>query len=337
MSTHTTSGSRSLPSSEFDIIRRYFEAHSPQRADVALGIGDDAALLVPPAGQHLAVSVDTLVAGVHFPLETDPAAIGHKSLAVNLSDLAAMGAEPAWATLALTLPTADEAWLAGFCAGFFALAREHGVALVGGDTTHGPLSITVQVMGFVPPGQALTRAGARPGDGIYVTGTVGDAGAGLRVAQSKLNLPALIGDQLKTRLDRPTPRVAAGLALRGLASTAIDISDGLAADLGHILEASGVGAELELARLPLSEALRNCGIQEPWRLAASAGDDYELCFTLPRGKEGEALAQLVALGCPVTRVGTVTAEPGLRCVNAAGQAVTLVATGYDHFAGDAHG
>ena len=326
-----------MPVSEFDIIRRYFEHHGPTRGDVALGIGDDAALLVPPAGQQLAVSVDTLVAGVHFPVQTAPEAIGHKSLAVNLSDLAAMGAEPSWATLALTLPTADEAWLAAFCAGFFALAREYGVALVGGDTTHGPLSITVQIMGFVPPGQALTRAGAKPGDGVFVTGTLGDAGAGLRVVQGTLTTSTIIADQFKARLDRPTPRVAAGLALRGLANAAIDISDGLAADLGHILDASGVGAELELAKLPLSDALQHCGLPEPWRLAASAGDDYELCFTLPPEKEAEALARLSALGCPATRVGTITAEPGLRCRNAEGKVVTLAGTGYDHFAGDPRG
>jgi thiamine-monophosphate kinase len=323
-----------VPASEFDIIRRYFEHHGPARADVALGIGDDAALLAPPSGQQLAVSVDTLVAGVHFPLETGPEAIGHKSLAVNLSDLAAMGAEPAWATLALTLPAADEAWLAAFCEGFFAAAREHNVALVGGDTTHGPLSITVQIMGFVPPGQALTRAGAKAGDDVFVTGTLGDAGAGLRVVQGTLRVSSAIGEQLKARLDRPTPRVAAGLALRGLASAAIDISDGLAADLGHILEASDVGAELELAKLPLSDALRQCGLPEPWRLVATAGDDYELCFTLPPENEREALARLAALGCPATRIGTITAAPGLKCVDTSGKVVTLDATGYDHFAHD---
>jgi thiamine-monophosphate kinase len=282
------------------------------------------------------MSVDTLVAGVHFPETTAPAAIGHKALAVNLSDLAAMGAAPAWATLALTLPGADAAWLTAFGEGFFALAQEHNVALVGGDTTHGPLSITVQVTGFVPPGQALTRAGARPGEGVYVTGTLGDAGAGLALVQGRLAPPPAGSDYLQARLDRPTPRLAAGQALRGLAGAAIDISDGLAADLGHILTASGVGAELEVARLPLSPALQHCGVAEPWRLALSAGDDFELCFTLAAEQEVEALARLAALDCPCTRVGTIIAAPGLCCRDADGQAVTLATAGYDHFASRPH-
>jgi len=314
---------------EFDLIRRYFAERGVRRADVPLGIGDDAALLTPPPGQSLAVSVDTLHSGVHFAPDTPPADLGHKALAVNLSDLAAMGAEPAWATLALSLPAADEAWLSAFADGFFALAERHGVQLVGGDTTRGPLSVTVQVHGFVPPALALRRRGARPGDHIFVTGSLGDAGAGLAIEQGRLALAGPPAAFLVARLHRPTPRVAAGLALRGLASAAIDISDGLSQDLGHILAASGVGAELEIEALPLSDELLASGIDRPWRLAASAGDDYELCFTAAADAD---LGVGDALGCAVTRIGRITAEPGLRWLDADGQACEPPPRGWDHFA-----
>jgi len=224
--------------SEFDLIRAHFAHLGAGRADVVLGVGDDCALLRVPAGQELAVSIDTLVAGVHFLPSVDPEALGHKCLAVGLSDLAAMGAEPAWATLALTLPREDPRWLGAFAAGFAALAREHGLALVGGDTTHGPLSISVQVHGLVPAGQAIRRAGARPGDLVGVSGTLGDAGLALR----HLLAGEAVAADSRARLERPTPRVALGLALRGLATAMIDISDGLAADLGHILEESGAAS-----------------------------------------------------------------------------------------------
>ncbi len=317
---------------EFDLIRRYFAGQGPQRDDVPLGIGDDAALLAAPAGQMLATTVDTLQAGVHFPLDTSADDIGHKALAVNLSDLAAMGATPAWVTLALSLPAVDEAWLAAFARGFFDLARQYDVQLVGGDTTRGPLSITVQAQGFVPQAEALTRAGAQVGDGVFVTGTLGDAGAGLAIVQGLLRAEDAVRDNLLARLNRPEPRIAAGLALRGVATAAIDVSDGLGQDLGHILSASGVGAELQVDGLPLSPALRASGVDSPWRLAASAGDDYELCVTLPPGAE----RTLHDLGCPLTRIGRIVTEPGLRWRDAEGRDVDAPLRGYDHFAERRH-
>jgi thiamine-monophosphate kinase len=318
--------------SEFDLIARYFTP-ARQRSDVALGVGDDAALLNPPAGQQLVMAVDTLVAGVHYPLDTDPHAIGHKALAVNLSDMAAMGAEPAWATLALTLPEADEAWIGSFAEGFFALAQEHGVQLVGGDTTRGPLSVTVQVTGLVPEGQALTRDGANPGDGIFVTGTLGDAGAGLRIRQHALETGEEQAQWLLDRLDYPAPRIGAGKLLRNLASAAIDISDGLTADLGHILAASRVGASLDMDHLPLSRALQGSGLaqEEQRRLALSAGDDYELCFTVSPACEEEMMVHMASISCPCTCIGEVTHELGLRLP---GEDKALLQTaGYDHFKG----
>jgi thiamine-monophosphate kinase len=318
--------------SEFDLIARYFTP-ARQRSDVALGVGDDAALLNPPAGQQLVMAVDTLVAGVHFPLDTDPRAIGHKALAVNLSDMAAMGAEPAWTTLAITLPEADEAWIGSFAKGFFALAQEHGVQLVGGDTTRGPLCISVQVTGLVPEGEALTRDGANPGDGIFVTGTLGDAGAGLRIRQHTLETGEDQAQWLVKRLDYPAPRIAAGKLLRNLASAAIDISDGLAADLGHILAASRVGASLETDHIPLSNAMQESGLAEQGqrRLALSAGDDYELCFTVSPACEEEMMTHMASLGCPCTYIGEVTHELGLRLPDE--DKALLQTAGYDHFQG----
>lgn len=324
---------------EFDLIAR-IRARAAGRGDVALGIGDDAALLRPPAGQVLAVSTDTLNAGVHFPLDTAPADLGWKALAVNLSDLAAMAAEPAWCTLSLSLPQADEAWLDRFLDGFLALAGEHGVALVGGDTTRGPLSITVTVVGFVPEQQALRRDGARAGDQVWVTGTLGDAAAALA-----LSLPCVdpagtrrreaAGDaaaSLRQRLDRPHPRLAAGLALRGLANAGIDISDGLLADLGHILEQSRVGAMIEIARLPTSEALAMAVAgDERWRLQLSAGDDYELCFTAPPGHHDDIVRALAGAGTAAAVIGRIEAGPGLRVTAPDGTAWSPVQPGYQHF------
>jgi len=315
--------------SEFDLIRHFFTEQAIQRADVPVGIGDDAALLAPPSGCVLAVSVDTLIAGVHFPLDTAARAVGYKSLAVNLSDLAAMGAEPAWVTLALSLPEPDETWLTGFAQGFFDLASEHGVQLVGGDTTRGPLSITVQVTGFVPLGQAVLRSGAKPGDGVFLTGTVGDAGLGLHLYQqppSGANNDATMN--LIHRLEFPVPRIAAGLTLRGRASSAIDVSDGLAADLGHVLTASGVGADIRVKQLPLSAAYCSLAPADDWQAAVSAGDDYELCFTLPAEQEAATLA---ALGCDCTRIGEISSSPGLRWWDANDRQLTLNNAGFDHF------
>lgn len=312
---------------EFDLIARHF-SRRPSRDDVCLGVGDDAALLRPPAGQVLAATVDTLIAGVHFPEQTAPADIGHKSLAVNLSDLAAMGAEPAWVTLAISLPKVDDRWLHAFAEGFYALAARHRVALVGGDTTRGPLCITVQALGWVPEGEALRRAGARPGDDLYVTGTLGDAGLGLAVVQSRMQVDPAHREALLVRLNRPEPRIETGLALRGLATAAIDISDGLAADLGHLLKASGVGARVELDRLPRSDAVR---LADPHgRLALTAGDDYELAFTLPPGCEAD-LARYAERLPPYTRIGRIDAAPGLRLIDAQGNPFAFSHRGYDHF------
>lgn len=320
--------------SEFDLIRTHFARLGSERADVTLGVGDDCALLRVPPGQELAVSIDTLVAGVHFLPDCDPQALGHKALAVSLSDLAAMGAEPAWATLALTLPPdlprTRPDWLAAFCRGLDALARRHGVAVVGGDTTSGPLAVSIQVHGLVPPGQAVRRRGAKPGDLVCVSGTLGDAGLALR----RLLAGAPLSAELRRRLDRPEPRVALGLDLRGLASAMIDCSDGLAADLGHILEASGVGAELDLATLPLSpEVAAAVQAEGDWGLPLASGDDYELCFTLPPAHRPALAGLASAGGAPLTVIGHIVREPGLRCRLPDGTELPLGRRGYDHFAG----
>lgn len=322
-----------MPASEFSLIDRYFSAQRVRRADVALGIGDDGALLLPPDGQQLVVTLDTLVSDVHFFAGADPEGIGHKTLAVNLSDLAAMGATPAWATLALVLPQADEAWLARFRRGLFALADRYELEVVGGDTTHGPTTvITLQAHGFVPPGLALRRDGAKPGDGIYVTGTPGDAGLALAVAYGKTTVAAEHRDYLQARLERPQPRIAQGVALRGVASAAIDISDGLAQDLGHILKRSGAGARLEVDRLPLSPALSASLDREvAFATALSGGDDYELCFTVPAERVSQLESAVLAWDCRCTRIGAITAEAGLRLVGVEGSAFHLERLGYDHF------
>lgn len=316
---------------EFELIRAFFAECGAARADVALGVGDDCALLTPPAGHALAVTTDTLTADVHFARATDPRALGHKALAVNLSDLAAMGAEPAWLTLAVTLPEVDRAWLAAFADGFCALAREQGARLVGGDTTHGPLSITVTAHGFVPRGQALTRAGARAGDLIYVTGLLGEAGIGLVHAEKGLTLPSEYLARALARLHSPAPRVREGMGLRGLASACIDVSDGLVADLGHVLAASGVGARLDLKRLPVSPAFDAAFATLGWDVALAHGDDYELCFTVPPQREAALHRVAAAWGCGASRIGVIEAEPGLRIIDEAGRPYTPRRRGYDHF------
>lgn len=320
---------------EFELIRKYFACQPLARQDVILGIGDDAAVLEVPAGQQLVVSTDMLVAGVHFPENTAPEAIGHKALAVNLSDLAAMGATPAWFTLNLSLPQVDPAWLEGFSRGLFALAGTYNVQLVGGDTARGPLSIGIQICGLVPNGQALTRAGARPGDRVYVTGTLGDAALGLLCAQGRLDLPEAQRAQVLERLNRPLPRVAAGERLRGLAAACIDISDGVNADLGHILEASGVGARIEVRRLPVSPAYTEAFAMLGWAPALAHGDDYELCFTIPAAREPTFRRVSVDLGVTCSYIGDIEAEPGLRLVDENGAEYRLPAGGYDHFRANA--
>lgn len=317
--------------SEFRLIERIrARAASRARDDVRLGIGDDAAILQPPPGMELLAAMDTMVAGRHFPDDTAPADIGWKALACNLSDLAAMGAQPAWALLALTLPDDDADWVDGFLDGLFELADAHDVALVGGDTTRGPLAITLAVHGFAPAGAALRRDGARANDDVWVTGTLGDAAGGLRQWQGG----ALQSAKLRYRLDRPTPRVDVGLALRGLATAAIDLSDGLAADLGHVLAASGVGAQLDLGRLPTSRTLADHFADERgrWRLQLAGGDDYELCFTAPAAQALAIEQALADCDCGATVVGRITGAGGLELLTPEGEAFALDAAGFDHFA-----
>ena len=332
---------------EFELIDRYFTGIGCARPDaaapaatapyatapdaVALGVGDDCALLEPPPGQQLALSVDTLVADVHFPAGGDPSAIAQRALRVNLSDLAAMGATPLAFTLALTLPAAEATWLEAFSAGLRDAADEFGIALVGGDTTRGPTAvITLQVLGLVPQGQALVRAGARPGDAVLVSGTLGDARAALAVLDLQ---PAQLDADRRhwlERYHRPSPRLALGAALRGLASAAIDVSDGLAADLGHILARSGVGASIDPARLPLSKALQ--AHPDAREFALRGGDDYELCFAAPPSALPAVWAAAAAAGVVVTEIVTITHEPGLRARGDDGADVLLAGDGgYRHF------
>jgi len=291
---------------EFDLIARIrARATAHGRADVLIGIGDDAALLQPPPGQAIAVTMDTLNAGVHFPADTAPAEIGWKALAVNLSDLAAMGATPAWCTLALSLPAADSPWLDRFLDGFLELAHTHAIALIGGDMTAGPLSVTVTAHGLLDPHAALRRDGACAGDDIWVTGTLGDAAAALEHWQHGTPCPPT----LRARLDRPTPRVEAGRALAGLAHAAIDLSDGLAADLLHVCRASAVAADIWLPQLPTSQALSalTADPHARWRWQVSGGDDYELCFTASPDLRETLSARLAAIPVPLTRIGRIHA------------------------------
>lgn len=315
---------------EFSLIDRFFTTQAVARDDVEVGIGDDAAVLNVPPDQLLIAAVDTLVAGVHFPATASASSIGHKALAVNLSDLAAMGARPAWALLALTLPTPDETWVKDFAAGFFTLAERFNVALVGGDTTQGPLSVSVQVFGTAPKGQAIQRRGAQPGDQIYVSGTLGDAGLALRHTLAGRPCP----ETLATRLHSPEPRVQLGVQLRGLASAAIDISDGLLADLGHILRRSAVGARLRVDHVPRSADFQAqlTSAEDAWyELPLTAGDDYELCFTIPLHHSAALHDQADAFQCPITQIGEIVAEPGLRCWYEDGRLYQPSGRGHEHF------
>jgi thiamine-monophosphate kinase len=317
---------------EFALIERYFRACGAARGDVRLGVGDDAALLDLPAGQELVAATDTLVAGVHFPESSPPASVGHRALAVNLSDLAAMGARPAWALLALTLPRAEERWLTEFTAGLDALARAHQVALVGGDTTRGPLCVTVTLLGQVPAGTALRRSGGRPGDALFVSGTPGDAAAGLALEQGRLEASPEAGSYLRDRFLLPQPRVALGERLREYASACIDVSDGLLADAGKLAAASGAGAELTHEAVPLSESLRAAlGETRARALAFSGGDDYELCFAV-RPDRVEALhSALPPQSWGYTRIGTLRATPGAQVLRD-GTVMEFSHSGYEHFA-----
>lgn len=323
------SGTRSL--SEFALIEEYFNRDGAD-AGVDVGIGDDAAVLTVPDGMQLVAAVDTIVAGRHFPPTTSPRSIGHRALAVNLSDLAAMGAIPAWATLALTIPSADRAWLAEFADGLCSLASRHRVALVGGDTTRGELTVSVQIMGFVPRGEALLRSGACPGDLLVVTGTLGDAGGGLAIVTREQQAEGATRDQLVQRFDFPTPRVEFGLAARSIASAAMDLSDGLVGDLPKLAQASGLAAYVDVAALPVSRALRNMvGEQRARELALSAGDDYELLLAVAPQRHAELAAVAGLLELPLTVIGRLESGQDVTW-SSNGDAYTPRRGGYDHFA-----
>ena len=323
---------------EFDLIARYFTR--PVRHAV-LGVGDDCALLAPRPGMQLAISSDMLVEGRHFFANVGPEALGHKALAVNLSDLAACGATPMAFTLALALPRGDEAWLAGFSRGLLALADAHGCELVGGDTTQGPLNICITVFGEVPAGQALLRSGARAGDDIYVSGTLGDARLALEALLGHIHLPNDLLAQARLRLERPMPRVALGLALRGIASSAMDVSDGLLGDLGHILRASGVGADIDTdetskliaARALFTSATARFDMELLRQCTLAGGDDYELAFTAPPALREAVAGAAATAATPVARIGRISAEPGLRLADAQGRPLAGRYASFDHFGG----
>lgn len=334
---------------EFDLIERYFKRPARQPAgQVALGVGDDCALLQPAAGTQMAISCDMLVEGRHFLADVEPATLGHKALAVNLSDLAACGARPLAFTLALALPAADETWLAGFARGLFALADAHGCELVGGDTTQGPLNICITVFGEVPvvngKSQALLRSGARPGDDLYVSGMPGQARLALDALQGRQSVPAETLAPLRARLEMPTPRVALGLALRGVASAAIDVSDGLLGDLGHILKASACGATVDTSNAidliacgadksrPEGQFLMKLPAEQRLACVLAGGDDYELLFTAPPSARAAVQAAAQASATPVHRIGGIEAAPGLRLIDAQGQPVSGRFASFDHFA-----
>src|SRR5258706_10346988 len=317
--------------SEFDLIARHFARPA---ANAVLGVGDDCALLNVTNGMDLAVSTDTMVSGTHFFPEVDPEHLGHKALAVNLSDMAAMGAMPYWAMLAITLPSVDHAWLGAFSKGFFDLAEEFNVSLVGGDTTRGPLSLTVTIMGEVPAGAALRRSGAKAGNDIWVSGHIGDAALAVAHRHGRVKLDEADYNDAVMHLYEPIPRVQLGQALRGLATSAIDISDGLLADLGHICRLSGVGATVELSRIPLSGiAVKHVETGAGLTAIVAGGDDYELCFTAhPNSRESIDDLQDM-LGVHLTRIGQVRRGKGVSLVGSDGKAVKVDGRGYDHFSG----
>lgn len=318
---------------EFDLIARFFSRLGAQRDDVRIGVGDDGAVVVPPPSGDLVMVTDSLVEAVHFPVGSPAASVGHRAFAVNLSDLAAMGAEPAWGLLALTIPRYDEEWLTQFARAAGDLCRMHGVALIGGDTTRGPLSISVTLVGMVPQGVALERRGGRPGDAIFVSGSPGDSAAGLALEQGRLHVADAMSAQiLRDRFLFPTPRCDIGVALRGLASACIDVSDGLGGDLEKLCAASGCGAEVDASALPVSESLLGAMGRELAReYALMGGEDYELLFTVPLARLG-AMTSAVARGLgPVTRIGSLVAGKGVR-VFARGGVMQFSGSGFDHFA-----
>ena len=316
---------------EFNLIKRFFTEQVINRRDVVLGIGDDCALLAPAERQHIAVTTDTLVSGVHFPLDTTPRAIGHKAIAVNLSDLAAMGAEPTWISLALTLPKFDHQWLEEFSAGLFELCEYYNIQLIGGDTTQGPLSVTVTAQGLVPVDTHISRSGAKSGDWIYVTGELGDAALALQHIQGKVVIENVFKEQVLSKLDYPKPRVLAGQNLREYASSAIDLSDGIIADLGHICEASGVGANIVLDSLPLSEVLKKTlGLEQAIELALAGGDDYELLFTVSEDNKVGMETTMRNSGVPFTCIGQMNMS-GKITTTMDSKVVPINVKGFEHF------
>ena len=320
--------------SEFALIDRHFR-RAPRRADVRIGIGDDAAVVAPTPGMDLALSVDMLVEGRHFFPGTDPQSLGHKTLAVNLSDLAAMGAQPRYALLAGALPEPDDAWLEAFMRGFRALADEHDVDLIGGDTTRGPRNLCVTVVGELPPGSAITRAGARAGDDLYVSGALGAAALAVRALRGDIALDPAALARARQRLERPQPRVALGRALRGVASAALDVSDGLVGDLAHVLDASEVGAVVSLALVPadatVAALLQSSRRDEALACVLAGGDDYELCFTAPRAARARIEAIALAVDVPCTLVGTIEAARGLVVHDEKGRPLDPLPAAFDHF------
>ncbi len=317
--------------SEFDLIARFFTRAPRSGGPVALGVGDDCALLSVPPGETLAVSTDMLVEGRHFFAGADPEALGHKALAVNLSDLAAMGARPLGFTLALSLPSADANWLAPFAQGLLALADAQGIELIGGDTTRGPLNLCITVMGSVPAAMALRRDRAQAGDELWVSGTLGDARLALEVMLGRQSLPASDFERAALRLHRPEPRVTLGLALRGIASAAIDVSDGLLGDLGHVLAHSHVGAVVHADTLPIGASLALQPAELRREFALNGGDDYELCFCAPTDRHAAVLAAAAQAGVPVSCIGRIDSEPGLRVLDAGGRAIAVASRSFDHF------
>lgn len=318
-------------SDEFDLIQRYFHRQY-DRSDIEIGNGDDCAVVSVPVDHQLAITTDTLIEGVHFPVGTLPERIGHKALAVSLSDLAAMGSVPKWFTLSISLPQHDEAWLSGFSKGLFALADQFNVALIGGDTTRGPLSITIQAMGSVADGRAVRRSTAQVGDDIYVTGTIGDAALGLKALTTDLELPGHHLYHCQQRLDKPSPRISSGIAASPFVTAMIDCSDGLVADLGHLLVDSGLGGVIKTSRVPLSESVKDYAEEtKDWELPLAGGDDYELIFTASPDNRSIIAALPEAVNCPITWLGTVTTHDGLVVLGEDDVALDFSAQGYKHF------
>lgn len=316
---------------EFELIKHYFSEQIVKRKDVVKGIGDDCAVIAPIENQNIVVTTDTLVSGVHFPLTTSPRAIGHKAVAVNLSDIAAMGAKPSWISLALTLPEVDEAWLAEFCAGVFELCEFYNVELIGGDTTQGPLSITITAQGLTPVNSYLSRSGAKTGDWIYVTGELGDAALALQQLSSEVSVEEHFIESIQAKLDYPKPKVLAGQVIREYASSAIDISDGLIADLGHICQASNVGANIILDALPLSNALRESLLEDDAiALALAGGDDYELLFTVSEDNKVGMETALSNSGTKITCIGQLNASQTIS-TTLNNKPVPINSVGFEHF------